>query len=78
MTILPQVRKILKFGIPLDEDVFYPQVEAAIKAEHINFLGLQFHVGSQLFDNEPFLKALDIILERVKEIKKDSIMMLKN
>lgn len=63
-------KKDSKFGIPLDEDVFYPQVEAAIKAEHINFLGLQFHVGSQLFDNEPFLKALDIILERVKEIKK--------
>ena len=31
-------KKDSKFGIPLDEDVFYPQVEAAIRAEHINFL----------------------------------------
>ena len=46
-------KKDSKFGIPLDEDVFFPQVEAAIKAEHINFLGLHFHVGSQLFDNAP-------------------------
>ena len=63
-------KKDSKFGIPLDEDVFFPQVEAAIKAEHINFLGLHFHVGSQLFDNAPFLQALDIILDKVAEIKK--------
>ena len=63
-------KKDSKFGIPLDEDVFFPQVEAAIKAEHINFLGLHFHVGSQLFDNTPFLQALDIILDKVGEIKK--------
>lgn len=63
-------KKDSKFGIPLDEEVFYPQVEAAIKAEHINFLGLHFHVGSQLFDNSPYLQALDIILDKVSEIKK--------
>ena len=63
-------KKDSKFGIPLDEDVFFPQVEAAIKAEHINFLGLHFHVGSQLFNNAPFLQALDIILDKVAEIKK--------
>lgn len=63
-------KKDSKFGIPLDEDVFYPQVEAAIKAGHINFLGLHFHVGSQLFDNLPYLQALDIILDKVSEIKK--------
>lgn len=63
-------KKDSKFGIPLDEDVFFPQVEAAIKAENINFLGLHFHVGSQLFDNAPFLQALDIILDKVAEIKK--------
>ena len=62
-------KKDSKFGIPLDEDVFFPQVEAAIKAEHINFLGLHFHVGSQLFDNAPFLQALDIILDKVSQIK---------
>ncbi len=62
-------KKDSKFGIPLDDDVFFPQVEAAINAPHINFLGLHFHVGSQLFDNEPFLKALDIILGKAAEIK---------
>ncbi len=62
-------KKDSKFGIPLDDDVFFPQVEAAIKAEHINFLGLHFHVGSQLFDNAPFLQALDIILDKAGEIK---------
>lgn len=36
-----------KFGVPLDEDVFYPLAERAIKSEHINLLGLHFHIGSQ-------------------------------
>ncbi len=62
-------KKDSKFGIPLDDDVFFPQVEAAIKSEHIDFLGLHFHVGSQLFDNSPFLKALEIILGKAAEIR---------
>lgn len=63
-------KKDSKFGIPLDEDVFYPEVERAIKSEYVDFLGLHFHVGSQLFDNSAHLQALDIILEHVKEIKR--------
>lgn len=31
---------------------------------------MHFHVGSQLFDNSPYLQALDIILDKVSEIKK--------
>lgn len=62
-------KKDSKFGIPLDKEVFYPLVEAAIKSSSLNFLGLHFHVGSQIFDNTTHLKALDIILERVREIK---------
>lgn len=63
-------KKDSKFGIPLDEDVFYPEVERAIKSEYVDFLGLHFHVGSQLFDNSAHLQAMDIILNHVKEIKK--------
>ena len=63
-------KKDSKFGIPLDEDVFYPEVERAINSEYVDFLGLHFHVGSQLFDNSAHLQAMDIILDKVKEIKK--------
>lgn len=58
-----------KFGIPIDEDVLYPQVERAIKSEYVNFLGFHFHIGSQLFDNTAHLLAVDIILDIVKKVK---------
>ena len=58
-----------KFGIPIDEDVLYPQIEKAIKSDFIEFLGFHFHVGSQLFDNISHLLAVDIILNIVKNVK---------
>lgn len=62
-------KKDSKFGIPLDEDVIYPEVKKAIDAPHINFMGFHFHVGSQLLDNASHLQALDIMLNVVKNVK---------
>lgn len=62
-------KKDSKFGIPLDDDVIYPEVEKAINAPHINFMGFHFHVGSQLLDNGSHLQALDIMLSVVKNVK---------
>ncbi len=62
-------KKDSKFGIPLDEDVIYTEVEKAIRSEYVNFLGFNFHVGSQLFDNSAHLQAIDIVLRHVKEVK---------
>ncbi len=62
-------KKDSKFGIPLDDDVFYPQVEQALAAEHINFLGFHFHLGSQIHDNASYIQALDILLNRVTEVR---------
>lgn len=63
-------KKDSKFGIPLDDDVIYPAIEAAINSKHVNFLGIHFHVGSQLFDNSPYLSALETSLKLMKETKK--------
>lgn len=62
-------KKDSKFGIPLDEDVIYPQIEAAIRSEYVELLGLHFHVGSQLFDNHSHLAALETSLKLVAETK---------
>lgn len=58
-----------KFGIPMDEDILYPQIERAIKSEYVEYDGLHFHIGSQLFDNSGFLEALDHTLDIAKEVK---------
>ena len=62
-------KKDSKFGIPLDADVIFPQIEAAIASAYVELYGLHFHVGSQLLDNDSHLQALDILLELVSEVK---------
>lgn len=63
-------KKDSKFGFPPDETVIYPAIGKALAAPHVNFLGVHFHVGSQLFDNRPFLQAVEVVLELVRETKR--------
>lgn len=62
-------KKDSKFGIPLENEVIYPAIEAAIASKYVNFLGFHFHVGSQLFDNHSHLAALETSLKLVKDTK---------
>lgn len=55
-------QKDSKFGIPLDEDILFPQIQAAIEAPEIEFYGFHFHVGSQLADNASHLAAAKVAL----------------
>lgn len=59
-----------KFGISLEEDTIFPAVKAAIDSQYLHFAGLHFHIGSQIFDRQPYLLALDAALDLAKEIKK--------
>ena len=60
-------KKDSKFGIPLDEDILYPAVQAAIDSPWVDLLGFHFHVGSQLFEVRPYLEALEVALGLVEE-----------
>ncbi len=62
-------KKDSKFGIPLDEEVIYPAIEAAINSENVDFKGIHFHVGSQLLDNRSHLLALETTLQLLKNTK---------
>lgn len=62
-------KKDSKFGVPLDEDVIYPAIKAAINSPYVNFKGIHYHVGSQLFDNRSHLLALETTLQLVKKTK---------
>ncbi|SDB21935.1 diaminopimelate decarboxylase [Eubacterium oxidoreducens] len=62
-------KKDSKFGIPLDEEVFMPIVKSVIDSQYLEFVGLHMHIGSQLFENEAFLEALDVLMDWAKKIK---------
>lgn len=62
-------KKDSKFGMPQDEDDLYIQIKKAIDSDYVNFLGLHFHIGSQLFDNAPYIQATKVALNHMKNIK---------
>ena len=62
-------KKDSKFGFPLDENIIFPAIEQALAAPHIDFLGFHFHIGSQLFDVQPYLQSLEVLLWLVNQVK---------
>ena len=58
-----------KFGNAIETGQAMEIVKAAIAAEGIDLAGLHCHVGSQIFDIEPFADAARIMTEFIAEIK---------
>lgn len=62
-------QKDSKFGLPLDEEFLFPILQQAITMPEVDFYGIHFHIGSQLFDNTTHLKAAKVALELAVRIK---------
>lgn len=60
-----------KFGIDIDQALIEYRRAAAMP--HINVIGIDCHIGSQLTETRPFLDALDKILDLVSILKAEGI-----
>ena len=60
-----------KFGVPRDEAV--ELYRRAARSEWLRVRGVACHIGSQILEVEPFLKALDEILEVARVIRGEGI-----
>ncbi|MGN1105521.1 MAG: diaminopimelate decarboxylase [Huintestinicola sp.] len=58
-----------KFGFALETGEAYEAVKKAIKCSHINLVGLHCHIGSQIFDIDPFVRAAEVMLTFIAKIK---------
>lgn len=58
-----------KFGFPVIGDTVYDVVKRAIELEYIELSGLHCHIGSQIFDLEPFEDTTEIMLNLINDIK---------
>ena len=64
-------RTIHKFGVPKDEALaLYRRVAAS---PHLEVRGLACHIGSQILDVEPFLRAADEVLALAAELRLQGI-----
>ncbi len=66
-----------KFGIPIEGGQAEELVRQAMAAENINLVGLHFHLGSPIFDLEPYRTAIDITMAFAAEMKERHGMELK-
>ncbi|MFZ7134005.1 MAG: diaminopimelate decarboxylase [Eubacteriales bacterium] len=60
-----------KFGIPLRS--VHQMFKNNENHDFVNIMGLHCHIGSQIFDERPFLISTDIMLELIKDLRKMGI-----
>ena len=52
-----------KFGFPLETDAAEDAVVRATASSHLELVGLHAHIGSQIFDLEPFTMAVALLVD---------------
>lgn len=60
-----------KFGLALETGEAFEAVKTAISLENINLRGLHCHIGSQIFEIEPFELAAKVMLNFIAKIKNE-------
>lgn len=58
-----------KFGVALENGEAFEIIETASKMSNVKVDGIHCHIGSQIFDIEPFSKAAEIMMEFIGELK---------
>ncbi len=58
-----------KFGFGLNDDIALKAIKRVISSNNLEFKGLHAHIGSQIFALHSYAKAIEIIVDFVKEIK---------
>ncbi len=58
-----------KFGFALETGEAFEAVKKAISLEHIELLGLHCHIGSQIFDIDPFVLAAEVMMNFIARIR---------
>ncbi len=58
-----------KFGSAIETGQAMDMVRLALAQPHVHLAGFHCHVGSQIFDNEPFSAAADIMVRFIASVK---------
>lgn len=58
-----------KFGFALETGEAFEAVKKALEYENVNLAELHCHIGSQIFDIDPFVTAAEIMMDFIGKIK---------
>ncbi|SFD08780.1 diaminopimelate decarboxylase [Clostridium uliginosum] len=66
-----------KFGFAPVGDMITDAIKKAIELPNINLAGLHCHIGSQIFELEPYEDAVEIMMELIQKIQKNTGYLIK-
>lgn len=58
-----------KFGVALENGEAFDIIEHALKLENVKVTGVHCHIGSQIFDNEPFCRAAEVMVNFMADVR---------
>ena len=61
-----------KFGFSPVGNIIMDAVKKALDLDNINLVGLHCHIGSQIFETEPFKDAVEVMIKYVYDIKQET------
>lgn len=61
-----------KFGFALETGEAMEAVKKALSCSNVNLKGLHCHIGSQIFDIDPFVEAAKVMIKFIADIKSDT------
>lgn len=59
-----------KFGVAIETGQALELTRKILECKNIKFLGFHCHIGSQIFESEPFVTAADMMFGFISEVKK--------
>jgi diaminopimelate decarboxylase len=60
-----------KFGFPIESGAARAAVERALSHDRVELLGLNSHIGSQIFELTPYVTAMEIVLDLMVQLRRD-------
>ena len=58
-----------KFGVALENGEAFEIIEKAVKMQNVRVTGVHCHIGSQIFDLEPFCQAAEVMMQFIGDLK---------
>jgi diaminopimelate decarboxylase len=62
-----------KFGFSIETGDSTTAIRQALEAENLNLVGIHFHLGSPIFELEPYSIAIDTVLTYLKQFQSDGL-----
>ncbi|MBR5542996.1 MAG: diaminopimelate decarboxylase [Oscillospiraceae bacterium] len=60
-----------KFGVALENNEAFDMISEALELSNVKLVGLHCHIGSQIFESEPFAEAARVMIGFIAKIKNE-------